>query len=118
MRRIGRSSWPTLPPCLPAPVASIRESLLRAIGFFRGKGGGPARQIRLGQPQQYRSDRGGQRLDKQDPAVDSCRAIHAGDDDAGQEECENRATPEAPVLDEAPQQAGGQEAVVKALIGR
>jgi hypothetical protein len=76
------------------------------------------RRIWLGQPQQGRRDHGGQRLDDQDPAADGYRAEDAGDDNAGQEKCENRSTADDPVPDKRPQQARSEEAVIETLIGR
>ena len=70
-----------------------------------------------GQPEQDQRERRGRRLHVEDPAADSRRAIGAGHDDAEQKENLDLEGEGRIGMEQAPDEARGQKAVIEALIG-
>src|ERR1017187_7169142 len=71
----------------------------------------------LRKTKQNQRDRSRQSLHEQDPAADGHSAVNTGNDDADQKEYLDLEGKGGNALQQPPNQAGGEEAVIEALIG-
>src|SRR6267143_2452750 len=79
--------------------------------------GGAGRGTISGQPKQDQCDCGGRRLNPQYPAADGHGAVDTGDDHAEQKEHFDLEREAGVAVNQSPDEAGGEKAVVEPLVG-